>query len=1730
MAFMLLSFWYVKAADDELDYTTYRTVDLWSFNEFRYKIVREYFKLKETWEVDWKIDSAILASIKTYAKTWANYLPDNLSNEKLYNTLSIAIDKWLKYPESNAAYLEVLEALKKYLDNPVIDTLKGSVTATPAEWNAPFNVTLRANVTDPSGSVIPKQNYVWWISEGGKKVILWTWPSLNHTFTEEWNYTVFVDVKSTHKNNEWYNDVLPWRWKEIVKVNEKIASLIIKVNWDQLRSRDELKFTPDEARYGLVFDATSSTPTWGTQFVKTTWDFGNGIEKEYDSAPKIERIIYNKEWDYTVELKLKTNLWKSVTRKFVIKVHDPIATISVTPETWFIGDKFTFSAKSSGKDDDLIYNWEIIDLSEDKVIFTKNTKVFNYEFTKKWQFNVKLKVWYVSSNDEDVDVYNLVIDSRAPTASFTSSIPKKNKPNRVLLDATNSFDPDFWDNGNLKYSWSIAWENVLLEDPNYNWSIGYYTFDSIWDHSVTLKVEDPDWRTDIVENKVKVDSTLSVDFSAVPRAIKLGDSIRFKADSPEAKLYEWNFDDGNNEQSDSDNISHVYEESWVYDVELKVRDSEENTNSYKKVVYVWDGDNPVAILNVKVSNSEIPAIQSRACSWQDAYIVDRANPVTFDASDSIDVNGKNTGLDYSIKLDSKPRPVKTVSYKFDELGCFPVKLVVTSKKTRSSASTTIWVKVVNLKPTLSGLSVDVLNSDTDPVVVDVSAVWSKDLDWVITSYLWYYTTDIDLEPQWFKATTSPSTTYVLPKISWEYSFYVVMTDDNDSRVSSEELWRKASVSLIWSETNVPLVKLIVNDTSIYLWEEISLKTEVKNYLWRAITQDVKYLWDFDWDGFYDQETTTSNVTHTFDSPWEFIVKVKVKYKWYSNTRTVRINVENKLNPNFEYISIWSKVIFINKTLWSYDEIVWDMWDWERVEGKDNFTYVYNDNKNSHTVKLLVKQGDTTKKREEPVYRNVKNLIESRTKEFAIFSVPELKDDKIILESKQDEAYIYFSSKLTEIEAYSIDVDINNDSDLNWNSSDDRDIKKEVPWIFAVKLNDSREQTIRLSLIDADWVEYEWKDILIEKLYVKQEISDSEITFEWVTDDEKQKLDRIKSLVSNFSENDVKNSYAYLYKLKEEWSDNYEKTQIINDFIWYLYWVEGDWSENINEVVDLLSSLLVEHEEDKSDQNVSFVALKNLTPDDISCSYSETDYSSCKDYIVTTLETIKQSTDVETNKVLGKQVLEIIATNEKMSLEDKENYKAILSALVYSWQDNIPDDEKNQIIQDSEQVQVDTNSWWSLILSIVITIVYIFWWVLWLFALILAWFFIYYNVSNKDKSKGFSDFVSEKLGFGEVKNATKVVDNDVEDILSTIDEKSEEKQELKTDEKSLEKAKDKKIETVPTWLSGAWSKIKDNLQEEDIKITNNAWVIWEEKIENNKVIDKKEEVKTSKKEEKVPDWLKGSFKDNLQEEDIKITNNAWAIWEEKSENNKVIEKKEEVKIPEKEEKVPDWLKGSFDNSNLGTDEKKTTEKQDIAKDLKIDKKVEEVKQDKEEVSKSKEENLDELTKVDEKVPDWLKGSLSEKKDDKQQERKPDKKEKIPDWLKGSLNERKNDKQEEKEVDKKEKTWEESPKAEIKKDESVKEKKENIQEKKESLAPKEAVKETERKEVKQEKKETIGKNRAKKDAKNPKTENKSEDKKSDKKEKNTKDENWDLPELWDNGMDVPDWLKTDESDKK
>jgi len=796
-------------------YTTLRDIDKSTFNEYRFYMVNEYFKLKEQFELKWVIDKTIALNLLKFAKTGYNYLPDNLINKNYYNDLAIAVKKGYETPNSEVNYQEIEKKLNNYLEKISIQSVKWSIEANPKTGNAPLTVTFRGNVDDPTGSTIPSSNFVWWLDSSGIKKVIGRGKSINYTFREEWNFSVFLDVRSTHKNSAWYTDVLPFSSRSDITVKEKVASLIIKVNSKSLRESDELKFTPEEANYGLIFDATSSTPTGWAKFTKTEWIFGNGIERKYDGAPNIERVVYSREWDYSAKLKLTTNEGKTIERKFNIAVHKPIATIQSNQEDGYIGDKFVFSAITSANEKNLSYSWNIIDISNDKILASKDGSVIHHVFNEKGRYNIQLKVKDAAGNN-DVDTKIIYINSRSPIAEFDFTIPNKSKPNRVLLDASRSYDPDYSDDGKLKYVWTIWGEIINLEQIDSKWAIGYYTFDSIGEHSVTLEVIDPDQMSSIKTSKVRINSILAVELFTFPRVIQREWFIKFVASSEKAKLFEWDFGDGERKSGTNNKIEHIYKKTWNFIAKLTVKDVDGNSNEVSKTVYVGDSNKPLAIIWVDFWSNEAPLFEEWICN-NGAYIVDRVKVVNFKWWESINIDGNNTGLSYSWKVGNKFISSQDANYKFDELGCFPIKLTVKSNKNWSIDTRETWVKVVNVKPTLTGLDIKITDDTKDPVIVSVSALGAKDPDGVIQSYLWYYYTDGDIEPQDFRITSQPSTNFVLPKVTGNYYFVVVMKDNNDERYSSEEATsNKYSITLSWDNINTPLIDFKINKNSLYI--------------------------------------------------------------------------------------------------------------------------------------------------------------------------------------------------------------------------------------------------------------------------------------------------------------------------------------------------------------------------------------------------------------------------------------------------------------------------------------------------------------------------------------------------------------------------------------------------------------------------------------------------------------------------------------------------------------------------------------------------------------------------------------------------------------------------------------------------------------------------------------------------------------------------------------------------
>ena len=72
----------------------------------------------------------------------------------------------------------------------------------------------------------------------------------------------------------------------------------------------------------------------------------------------------------------------------------------------------------------------------------------------------------------------------------------------------------------------------------------------------------------------------------------------------------------------------------------------------------------------------------------------------------------------------------------------------------------------------------------------------------------------------------------------------------------------------------------------------------------------------------------------------------------------------------------------------------------------------------------------------------------------------------------------------------------------------------------------------------------------------------------------------------------------------------------------------------------------------------------MIPDTITCSVSGSTTQSCKQYLVSKLDDIKGSSDVEKNKKIGTEILSVIGNTESMSSKEKLDFKAVLKTFVY----------------------------------------------------------------------------------------------------------------------------------------------------------------------------------------------------------------------------------------------------------------------------------------------------------------------------------------------------------------------------------------------------------------------------------------------------------------------------------
>ena len=156
-----------------------------------------------------KVSPGSITKLKSLVQQAFDRLPDKNTeaarvNESNKRYVDMKLDLAMKELDSMQAVGEAISQVATFVQSAKIETIQGSISANPTTGNAPLVTSFTAQgVIDPSGTIPPNGNYIWWIREnGGIRRELGRGPSLTHEFTQEGTYTVNLDVTSASRNSK----------------------------------------------------------------------------------------------------------------------------------------------------------------------------------------------------------------------------------------------------------------------------------------------------------------------------------------------------------------------------------------------------------------------------------------------------------------------------------------------------------------------------------------------------------------------------------------------------------------------------------------------------------------------------------------------------------------------------------------------------------------------------------------------------------------------------------------------------------------------------------------------------------------------------------------------------------------------------------------------------------------------------------------------------------------------------------------------------------------------------------------------------------------------------------------------------------------------------------------------------------------------------------------------------------------------------------------------------------------------------------------------------------------------------------------------------------------------------------------------------------------------------------------------------------------------------------------
>ncbi|MEK7524424.1 MAG: PKD domain-containing protein [Patescibacteria group bacterium] len=605
-----------------------------------------------------------------------------------------------------------------------------------------------------------------------------------------------------------------------------------------------------------------------------------------------------------------------------------------------------------------------------EIIGDPENSVLRTKFKKPGTYTVKLTV----SDGSQTATKELTVNikSRKPRANILVRACPENcadasQPSLVEFDASNSYDPDKEDT--LTYDWHFYNElGEELKSP-----IGLTLLDNVTFPSQTAKKlrvkflkrgiykvvlnvndshEDAIRQEDTKEKTVKVESLVEARWAENTKPYAKLDStrtppsatVKLRGQVVNAQSIHVEFGDGQSlDQSVSPMISgsQILPDSAVglfemdheymsasppggYLVSVRaVSDENEGDNIITKRIFVTGGDVPVAL--IEVTQDDAPVVLPDEVQGQPKTSVQviRNKLLKFSASHSVNSTGTETGLKYSWAFgDGALSTGATVEHAFAEISPEEKPFVVTLTVTEAAnptkfAATTFPIEVISKKPIVNTLSLERKTAQqATPIDVQLTAEGGVDPDGRITNYkFWYY--DPAEKDHQLSVIDTPNNHATLTLETageegqeHEYVFCVSATDNENFTSSCDELFNENELPKLRVKNGPnksPVASFTVDRSNIKVGEGISFTSNSTDPDGRI----VKYVWDFDGDGFQnDNPTELATTSHTYDhkSPLSgYRVKLKVidNQNAAGYSREIPIHVEPKSQApvaNFTYIT------------------------------------------------------------------------------------------------------------------------------------------------------------------------------------------------------------------------------------------------------------------------------------------------------------------------------------------------------------------------------------------------------------------------------------------------------------------------------------------------------------------------------------------------------------------------------------------------------------------------------------------------------------------------------------------------------------------------------------------------------------------------------------------------------------------------------------------------------------